>query len=249
MGQWVSTDPGVGEYGALKTSSERKTNYFRFRIKAKGGWLDTGTFVLQCEFWFRNGEYGGHAKETGCFFDGVSNVTDSGTFTCESSSGTSSLKKTLWYVDEEAYEGKEYIVTGTIPNVKCGEITIIAAKGTVYTVTYDGNEADGGETEAQYKVPGETVAIEENGFTRQGYEFLRWNTDEYGLGTDYAPGDSYAADEDMTLYAQWKAMSIMHVNIGGEEVTVTEIYANRSGNAVPVLGVYRNNNGTAEQTL
>ena len=41
--------------------------------------------------------------------------------------------------------------------------------------------------------------------TRDGYTFTGWNTKTDGTGTSYAPGDSYTANEDVTLYAQWVA--------------------------------------------
>lgn len=44
-------------------------------------------------------------------------------------------------------------------------------------------------------------------FTRDGYEFLGWNTDPDGKGTAYAPDAIYGDDvgeNDLTLYAQWK---------------------------------------------
>ena len=38
-----------------------------------------------------------------------------------------------------------------------------------------------------------------------GYSFKGWNTAADGSGTDYAPGASYTADADVTLYAQWES--------------------------------------------
>ena len=37
------------------------------------------------------------------------------------------------------------------------------------------------------------------------YSFKGWNTAADGSGTDYAPGASYTADADVTLYAQWES--------------------------------------------
>ena len=37
------------------------------------------------------------------------------------------------------------------------------------------------------------------------YSFTGWNTAADGSGRDYAPGASYTADADVTLYAQWKS--------------------------------------------
>ncbi len=38
---------------------------------------------------------------------------------------------------------------------------------------------------------------------RVSYTFHSWNTKSNGSGTEYAPGESYIADEGATLYAQW----------------------------------------------
>lgn len=37
------------------------------------------------------------------------------------------------------------------------------------------------------------------------YSFKCWNTAADSSGTDYAPGASYTADADVTLYAQWES--------------------------------------------
>ncbi len=40
--------------------------------------------------------------------------------------------------------------------------------------------------------------------TKNGYEFLGWNTKADGSGIFYNSGDTYSDNEDATLYAQWK---------------------------------------------
>lgn len=46
-----------------------------------------------------------------------------------------------------------------------------------------------------------------NGLSRDGYDFVCWNTSANGSGTDYKPGDLYRADSNLTLYAQWRIVS------------------------------------------
>lgn len=53
--------------------------------------------------------------------------------------------------------------------------------------------------------PGDTVTIPDQIPTREGYNFIGWNTRPDGTGTSYQPGDSFIAEEgDLTLYAQWE---------------------------------------------
>ncbi len=75
-----------------------------------------------------------------------------------------------------------------------------------YTISYDGNGADGGSTDAQNVEYGGTLAVSLNGFTRTGYSFAGWNTQADGEGTSYAAGDEIAdMTSILTLYAQWTA--------------------------------------------
>ena len=75
-----------------------------------------------------------------------------------------------------------------------------------YTISYDGNGADGGSTDAQTVEYGGTLAVLPNGFTKTGYSFAEWNTQADGEGTSYAAGDEIAdMTYILTLYAQWTA--------------------------------------------
>ncbi len=76
----------------------------------------------------------------------------------------------------------------------------------VFTVSYDPNNADSGVVPAppiQYE-QGDTVTVLDS-FTlvRNGYDFDGWNTAPNGTGTAYAPGDTFVAESDTTLHAQW----------------------------------------------
>ena len=64
---------------------------------------------------------------------------------------------------------------------------------TSYTITYNANGGTGTmET---------TTAVVANTFTREGYTFVKWNTETDGSGTDYAV--SATPNSDITLYAIW----------------------------------------------
>ena len=73
------------------------------------------------------------------------------------------------------------------------------------TITYHPNYT--GATEdpvVQYFWDDYGTLVEENMFTRKGYTFVEWNTEENGTGRSYAPYAPYAGPADLKLYAQWK---------------------------------------------
>lgn len=77
---------------------------------------------------------------------------------------------------------------------------------TTYTVTFDAN---GGSGTMQPQTFREEVAqaLRTNAFTRSNYTFAGWNTDANGSGTAYTNGQSITVSANMTLYAQWEAVS------------------------------------------
>ena len=73
---------------------------------------------------------------------------------------------------------------------------------TTYTVTFNSND----ETNKSYTqtfVSGESQLLNENCFTRTGYNFAGWNTKRNGYGTAYTDRARLTATYDITLYAQW----------------------------------------------
>ena len=81
-----------------------------------------------------------------------------------------------------------------------------------YTVTYNANFGENPDT----RIDGESVRqvytesfgmeVDANGFARENYTFLGWNTAADGTGTAYAPGDRIQLTNDdnrAVLYAQW----------------------------------------------
>lgn len=71
-----------------------------------------------------------------------------------------------------------------------------------YTVTYYANGGSGAPA-AQKKNYNATITLSQTVPVYPGYEFVKWNTDPYGLGTDYQGGQSYSANHDLDLYAIW----------------------------------------------
>ena len=94
------------------------------------------------------------------------------------------------------------------------------------TVTFEAN----GSTE--YPVEGtmtpQTVlektdtALNANSFTREGYNFLNWNTAADGTGDSYADGAPVNLTENTTLYAQWEDNHSLTKVINKKDATCTE---------------------------
>ena len=84
-----------------------------------------------------------------------------------------------------------------------------------YYITFDPNYRDGegtGETTDQ-EIDSETLtALKRCGFAKVGHDFVSWNTEPDGTGTDYPAGTilqmenalTQVDEETVTLYAQWK---------------------------------------------
>ncbi len=89
-------------------------------------------------------------------------------------------------------------------NAGCGEVETRPVKAVIYTVTYDANGGSGAP-EAQRKLEGDTLTLTQQVPSYPGYTFLGWASQRLALTAEYKPGDVYQADEDITLYAVWKA--------------------------------------------
>ena len=70
-------------------------------------------------------------------------------------------------------------------------------------LTYDGNGATGGKTDPQNGVTDQRVNVRQNGFTRDGYTFVRWDTQADCRGKAVNPGDKWTLQGSSTLYACW----------------------------------------------
>ena len=73
-----------------------------------------------------------------------------------------------------------------------------------YTVRYDANGGSGAPS-AQTKVEDRALTLSSTTPTRAGYTFLGWSSDASAASSTYAPGGTYTANADVTLYAVWQA--------------------------------------------
>ena len=92
-----------------------------------------------------------------------------------------------------------------------GMVTLYAQwRANSYTIRFDGNTADGGDTSDQSMTYDTAANLTVNGYTKTGYTFTGWNTQIDGKGTAYTDGQNVinltaAEGETVTLYAQWRA--------------------------------------------
>lgn len=71
------------------------------------------------------------------------------------------------------------------------------------SLTYDGNGATGGKTDPQTGKTDEKINVRDNGFTRDGYTFVTWNTQADCKGNAVKPNSEWTLRGSSTLYACW----------------------------------------------
>ena len=74
----------------------------------------------------------------------------------------------------------------------------------ICTVTFDPNGGVG-EATTQAFISGQSATLNANTFTRSGYTFNGWSTNQNGGGTTYTDGQTMTITADTTLYAQWSS--------------------------------------------
>ena len=72
------------------------------------------------------------------------------------------------------------------------------------TVTFAANDGSG-RTSRQILPYNSSENLDLNTFTKEGSDFLNWNTVDNGTGTKYLNGANVTLTDDVTLYAQWLA--------------------------------------------
>ena len=78
-----------------------------------------------------------------------------------------------------------------------------------YSIKYNANGGTNAPS-AQTKYYKSDLTISSAKPTRNGYNFINWNTKADGSGTSYSAGSTYKNDSDITLYAQWEKNNCSH---------------------------------------
>ena len=84
-----------------------------------------------------------------------------------------------------------------------------------YAVGYDANGGSGAPS-SQTKYHGVGLALSSAVPSRANYSFVAWNTASDGTGTTYQPGDTYAGNAAVTLYAVWELALVVPTLVGVE---------------------------------
>ena len=115
---------------------------------------------------------------------------------------------------------------------KRGENLYLAEVPKTYYVSYDANNSSTGTSmmcsDPNKYTSEDTVTIMDQealfplmgNIVKFGHDFIGWNTEPDGTGTDYAPGQEINLTENLYLYAKWEAK---------EPVTLTYIYNDGEG--------------------
>ncbi len=99
--------------------------------------------------------------------------------------------------------GPTWYTIGVTPRIAANAtLVVVTDEDTSYTVSFSANGGTGAPA-AQTKTAGVNLTLTSATPTRDGYNFVKWNTEQDGSGTDYSPGGTYSTDASVVLYAQW----------------------------------------------
>ena len=117
---------------------------------------------------------------------------------------------------KEGYTFNNWYTDNTYQTIFDFNNTIITTSKTIYakfipnqyTIVYNGNENTSGSTENSTHTYDVSKNLTTNGYTKEGYAFIGWNTKEDGSGEAYLDGESIINltsenNGEITLYAQW----------------------------------------------
>ena len=110
-------------------------------------------------------------------------------------------------------------------------LTVMVQEAPHYNVHF---AANGGSGTMQDQSEYQPAALTSNAFTRTGYTFNGWNTQQDGMGTSYADGDTYSFGANTTLYASWLVnnYTLTFDENDGSATTETQNYDYGSTNAL-----------------
>lgn len=144
------------------------------------------------------------------------------TFKVNKTTSTRSLKPTATFTTGVSLGTMS--VTGTAISIKA-----LAS----YSINFDANGGTGAPAK-QIKYFGKTLTLSSTIPKRTDYTFLYWNTKNDGTGTKYTPGQSFTANVNLTLYAQWvrNKYKVDYSSADGWSKNTVVEYDSTTGNAI-----------------
>lgn len=110
-------------------------------------------------------------------------------------------------IDPSNSTNKYKVDENSTVQLKASHYLVASWKPENYEIVYNANGGEGTPI-AQEKAPGESIAITSQIPTRFGYNFAGWAKSASATTATYKPGDIYALDEDVVLYAVWSRLTI-----------------------------------------
>lgn len=137
------------------------------------------------------------------------------------------------------YTDKQSVMNLTSVNGNTVNLYAVWSSIPMYSITYNANGGTGAPA-SQSKIQDISVTISSTVPTRTGYTFKGWATTSTG-NVAYAPGASYTANADITLYAVWEE-NAPEVDENDPQIIVNSTKAS-SGSVVEVTIEIKNNPG------
>lgn len=122
------------------------------------------------------------------------------------------------------------------------DITLYAVWDIPYTVTYDAN-GGAGAPEPQIKKAGIPLTLSSDIPKYDGKEFLGWSTDKVTAEAEYQPKDIFLKNKNTTLYAVWKTVYSIKINLENDVSEIKE-YQSQGYTQTEVHTVEIENNGS-----
>ena len=115
--------------------------------------------------------------------------------------------KNLPTLNANDFNGFRFVDAHYVNSGECSiHVHVQLIKENQYIVQYNPNGGSGAMVDENLYFPGDQATVKANEFTRTGYTFADWNTDENGNGTSYDFTDTITIEKaNVTLYAQWTA--------------------------------------------